>query len=736
MSTSKMKRSLFAACILLVAAGADAQPPVHRRALLIGINDYTASRLGKPPSATTQQDRDWLNLNGAVNDVAMLQEMLTLLYGVDRRDIVTLTDQAATRAAILQGLENLATNASKDNVLLFYFAGHGSQVKNSLSDERDKMDESIVPADSRLGVRDIRDKVLREYFNRMVDRGARLTIILDNCHSGSGARGLPTGARPRGIKPDYDDVADRAKPQRPERNGALVLSATEDFDKAWETRDAEGKFHGVFTWAWIRAMRDASSGEPAKDTFLRAQARMRAETPFQDPVMAGNAEAKLAPFLGLRIDRRHERAVVAVSKVRDGTIVLEGGWANGLAAGTELQDPATSARLTITAVRGLAQSEARLASGPAPQSGALLEVVAWAAPPGRPLRVAMPRAAGDTRSLAALARTLAAEAAQHGVRWLSSPIDAPAGHLLRWGAHEWELISSDGSIEHLGSDAAAIAAAIAKMPAASSLFVQFPAAAELVDGIHATSSSPEEADYVLVGRYVGRHLTYAWLRPLVRRSDKRNSGLPQHTNWVTTAPQLDDALTRLRRIHAWQILESPTESRFPYGLRIRRARDDLLLREGASIVGGEKYVLVLQPTVPYRAAVKERYVYVFVVDSHGQSTLLFPPSDLGSVENRFPTSPSARPDEITLEGSEFGAAPPYGVDTYYFLSTENPLPDPSILEWDGIRAPQTQPHTPLEQLLALTAAGTRSTSLPTPASWSIERVTYESLSPRATKATR
>src|SRR5438270_752396 len=100
---------------------------------------------------------------------------------------------------------------------------------------------------------------------------------------GAPARCLGTGAQPRGVKPDLRDVADGVTVPRPESRGALVLAAAQDVDTAWETRDAEGKFHGAFSWAWMRSMRDAASGEPAMETFLRAQARMRAETPFQQP---------------------------------------------------------------------------------------------------------------------------------------------------------------------------------------------------------------------------------------------------------------------------------------------------------------------------------------------------------------------------------------------------------------------------------------------------------------------
>jgi hypothetical protein len=733
----KIFARLFAACAVLATSLQVAAAP-HRRALLIGINDYAAII---PPHARTTPapGRDWPNLAGAVNDVNIMRNMLVALYGFDRNDIVTLTDQAARREAILDGIEqHLVNPAAKDDVILFYYAGHGSQVRNSLSEERDKLDESLVPADSRAGAADIRDKELRMLFNRILDRGARLTVILDNCHSSSGARGLGTGARPRGVKPDLRDVADGVTVPRPESRGALVLAATQDVDAAWETRDAEGKFHGAFSWAWMRAMRDSASGEPAMETFLRAQARMRAETPYQQPTIAGTVETRIAPFLGARTDRRDDRIVVAVEKVRgDGTVMIEGGWANGLSAGTELR--ASAARLTVTALRGVTECESRLQSGAMPQTGALLEVTAWAAPPVRPLRIWTPRSPHTMKDIAAMARSLSSEAAAHGVRWITDPIDVTPSHLLRWNGSEWELLT-EGSTEHFGQNAAAIAA-MARLSPGSTLFVQFPVPGALVDRIAAEgvdqASTAEDADYVLAGRFTGHHLSYAWLRPSVKKSDRRKTGLPLRTAWIAerknnsrlrdTDPTLRAALLTLRRIHGWQLIESPPSDRFPYQLAARRARDGMLVTDGGAIIGGEKYELVLrvisQPLPPHIAT---RYIYAFVVDSNGKSTLLFPPPSAGSVENQFQPTDT----EIALgEPSAFAASPPYGIDTYFLLTTEEPLPNPSVLEWDGVRAPEVL--TPLEQLLL---QPTRALGVTVPTKWSIIKTTFESLAPHAKAA--
>jgi hypothetical protein len=756
---------LLVFCIALVARDGMAAPATRRRALLIGINDYTASSLGVRPRLEAPPQRDWPNLAGAVNDVGALQEMLGLLYDFDKRDIVTLTNQEATRGAILEAVENhLLKYAAKGDVLLFYYAGHGSQVRNSLSNEPDQLDESIVPADSRLGVRDIRDKELRPFFNRMLDRGARLTVILDNCHSGSGARGLATGARPRGVRPDLRDVADGSSPgPRPEERGALVISATQDFDTAWETRDEEGKMHGAFSWAWIRAMRDSTAGETAAETFARASARLRAEKPYQEPVLAGSREVTRSPFLGTRNDRRGDRTVISVEKVRrDGTVFLQGGWANGLTIGTELRvwgDAAGTVRLTITAIQGLGRSEGRVPAGtPMPssiRSGALMEVVGWAAPMGRPLRVFMPRVTDDRDAVTSLARRLAAEAARRRVRWIDDPIESTPSFLLRRGIRGWELLGPDGAIATLGPNAADAIAGVAGLPAAASLFVQLPAPETLIDAIDVGPGSDregidpidgaEDADYILVGRYSNHSVEYTWMRPSTSSSDRRKVGLPLRTSWIAetlrdTASGLRDAAVRLRKIQAWQLLDSPAQARSAYRLDLRRERDGARARDGV-LTGDEKYALVLRATPPIPARVPMRYVYAFTIDSHGESFLLFPRS--GSVENRFPMPPTPGqsspypPDEIPLgTDGTFEIAPPYGVDTYFLLTTDEPLQNPWILEWDGVRAAVPQPQTALEELLLLTASGSRARVRSTLSSWSIERLFFESVPSRESKISR
>jgi hypothetical protein len=523
-----------------------------------------------------------------------------------------------------------------------------------------------------------------------------------------------------------------------------VLASTQDVDAAWETSGEDGLMHGAFTWAWIRAMRDAAAGEAAQDTFLRAQARLRAERPYQAPVMLGLAAARLRPFLRARIDRKDARAIVAVERVAsDGSIVLQGGWANGLAVGTELRvvdDRTATPRLRIASILGLGRSTARIAvPGRAlPQairSGALLEVVGWAAPAGRPLRVWMPPGTSDVRRPAKFAKQLAA--AGKG-RWLSDPVDTTPTHVLRPRGTGWELLDREGGRTELTNESTAVAA-IARLRPNSSLFAQLPVPSALVGAIAvgrgmdhegiAIVDDAKEADYILAGRYHRGRLQYAWVRPLVCADDRRDSALPQRTSWGTAdAALLRASVLKLRRIHAWQLLESPPESPAPYRLALWREKTGELVRDRA-VFGGDTYSVVLRAQRPPAPPTTPRYYYAFVIDCHGKSYLVFPES--GSVENRFPIRDPAPADIPLGASSAFDVTLPYGVDTYFLLSTEEPLPNPSILEWDGVRAPVgTHPLTALEQLLLQTTTGTRSGRTLATSGWSIERVALESVGRR------
>ena len=107
--------------------------------------------------------------------------------------VLTLTNDQATREAVIDGLRTHLSRARAGDIALFHFCGHGSQertAKELLHLEPDGLDETLVCYDSRsVGGWDLADKDLAVLIRELADRGSRVAVILVLCHSGSGTRG-------------------------------------------------------------------------------------------------------------------------------------------------------------------------------------------------------------------------------------------------------------------------------------------------------------------------------------------------------------------------------------------------------------------------------------------------------------------------------------------------------------------------------------------------------------------
>ena len=104
---------------------------LHRTALCVGINQYQHF-----PTAALQ---------GCVNDALDMASLLKDLLGFEDSDITRLTDQAATKAAILRELRRMVEGAlaGRYDHLVFSFSGHGTQVPDLNLDEFDRADDAF-----------------------------------------------------------------------------------------------------------------------------------------------------------------------------------------------------------------------------------------------------------------------------------------------------------------------------------------------------------------------------------------------------------------------------------------------------------------------------------------------------------------------------------------------------------------------------------------------------------------
>ncbi|MBD2167632.1 caspase family protein [Calothrix membranacea FACHB-236] len=158
-----------------------AQSTKRKLALLVGINEYK----GIP------------ELYGCVNDVQLQRELLIHRFGFNPQDILTLTDQQATRKGMLSAFEeHLIKQAKPGDVVVFHFSGHGSRVRDRDRDFEDGLNSTLVPIDGNLPpgypqqggqVQHIMGHTLFLLMSAL--QTDNVTVVLDSCHAGGAKRG-------------------------------------------------------------------------------------------------------------------------------------------------------------------------------------------------------------------------------------------------------------------------------------------------------------------------------------------------------------------------------------------------------------------------------------------------------------------------------------------------------------------------------------------------------------------
>jgi hypothetical protein len=743
-----MKKNFWCVALLAVmcwpASAAFAAEPPTRRAVVVGINNYEL------PGQPQVGKRRWRNLSGAVNDAETIRSLLVGRLGFRDQDVKLLTNEQAKREAILSTIQSHLIEPSRPgDIAVFFYSGHGSQVVNSLSNEPDKRDESLVPADSAQGALDIRDKELAVLFNKILAQKASLTVIFDSCHSGSVARGEDVA---RVLELDTRDAADPANPPAPEEGGAIVLSASQDDESSWEYwDDTIGAKRGRFTYALQRALLAPTPGEPVQRLFMRVQALMKSSGgPVQTPVLGGKPDLLRQPLFGASPQAGAYTTSVAVLEVKEGQATLQGGKALGLTPGSELVPVGKrkGPRLKITSVEGLTRSKAMVMEPLPLKPGDLFEVALWMTPAHPHLKIWTAPLRVKPEELLRASELVRAAVAMRGAIWVAEPSRESPTHVFAFNGREWTLNALQQDMtQSLGGalDAGPVAQALAnlKVGKTAKVFLALPPPRELDAGLELGPGTPaaviarstaRDADYLLVGRASRGRLSYAWVRPFAEWGAE--TPLPVETQGFeftkdvkSSTRELLMLALRLGRINAWLQLESPLDARpYPYELAIQTREGGLV--QAGTLESGHDYQLALRavgdkPPDP----VSPRFVYVFIIDSSGKAKLLFPSPNLGLVENRFPPKPQMdTPQASYLIGPGFRVVPPLGIDTYVLLTSDEQLPDPGILESPELGARKGKP-SPLEKLLSRIGETARSAEVPVPQTWSIQRLTTRSIPP-------
>ncbi|MEM6800466.1 MAG: caspase family protein [Bacteroidota bacterium] len=250
-------------------------------ALLAGINKY--------PDAS--------HLKGCVNDI---QHIKTYLEGREdlELDLRVLTEEAATKQAIIEGFELHLSKAKKDELILFYFAGHGVEENTDIeifqSDSSTKNLQALLcwntdtrnPQDPQKTC--LADKELR-YLIAGLNQEADTYIITDCCHSGGNTRlnGEKRQAQDKSISArswegfHFHDKIDQAATQNHSlselipRAPHVHLSACRNTEVAWEGKYNEETKGGQFSIALFNLLKNAQKPLSIQQVYDQLLNRMR-----------------------------------------------------------------------------------------------------------------------------------------------------------------------------------------------------------------------------------------------------------------------------------------------------------------------------------------------------------------------------------------------------------------------------------------------------------------------------
>ncbi|MFT4977681.1 MAG: hypothetical protein ACI8S6_003588, partial [Myxococcota bacterium] len=324
---------------------------------------------------------------GAAADVAALSAVL-LQRGMDRGDVVVLSDAEATVSGILGAMDAHLGAAEAGDHLLLHYSGHGVQLPDDSGDEPDGYDEALSAWDGAL--RDDRLGAALSALRAVVGPTGSVAVTLDACHSATATRGeLPLRILPPAGPPARVPVgAVRLDRLTAESEGAaplVVLSAARAGQAARSIYADGGAVMGAFSAALVAAL--SRPTESWMSVYDQVFAELARTARGQHPVIEGSAH--LQP---LGVLSGAPGGVLVTGQLGDGRLLLAAGTLSGLAPGARvaIYAPGTPSTLlvtgTIDAVTGTAAWLVPDSSAPATSTGGRAFVIAPASTPA-PLQV-------------------------------------------------------------------------------------------------------------------------------------------------------------------------------------------------------------------------------------------------------------------------------------------------------------------------------------------------------------
>jgi hypothetical protein len=271
-----------------------------KKALVVGIDKYNNPQY---------------ELQGCTMDATVMSGVLQDHDGFPRDTIRMVLDDRATKANILERLDWLVRDNKPGDILTFFYAGHGSQVRDRDGDElEDGLDEILCPCDMNWDD-PLTDDIIHSYLVR-VPQGVTMVIVFDCCFSGTATRSLwaevtedkkiigePIYKKNRFIKPPIDieyrsrgiDLKTRRIGEVATQENHILLSAATSYQEAQETR-IDGQARGAFTYYLVDSLKKVNWQATYRQAHDETVMRLKDKGFVQIPQLEGPAASMDKPI--------------------------------------------------------------------------------------------------------------------------------------------------------------------------------------------------------------------------------------------------------------------------------------------------------------------------------------------------------------------------------------------------------------------------------------------------------
>jgi hypothetical protein len=295
------------------------KPPILALLFCLSLSAYSQKKLALIVAVGNYMPNSNIPPIASLNDVKYIKAVLHN-NGFQEKDIDTLQDSKATKAAILKALDGLAAKAKKGDIVVVHFSCHGQQIRDQKTvaegkDEEDGYDEALIPYDVKkpqyypgvyTGENHLRDDDLGlKLINirNALGKNGSLLVLLDACHSGTATRALEF-TQSRGEPIPFNDPENplEASIQLPAEDhffdnlsdsasNMIAISGSGPHQQNFQTEifvDGKREEVGALTYAFYKAMNDLPAGSDYELLFQKIKAQIQSQHPEQIPLVEGN----------------------------------------------------------------------------------------------------------------------------------------------------------------------------------------------------------------------------------------------------------------------------------------------------------------------------------------------------------------------------------------------------------------------------------------------------------------